>query len=77
MFVPYAPCLSLPKPEILLGPDFLSSFPQLTYLHVRSVAHHHYANGDLFLLTRIGQFLPLHLALVEMAYLVQFPEQVG
>jgi hypothetical protein len=49
----------------------------LTYLHVRAVAHHHYTNGDLFLPTRIGHFLPRYLALVEMANFVQFLEQMG
>jgi hypothetical protein len=29
------------------------------------------------MLTRIGQFLALHLALVKVANLVQFPEQMG
>jgi hypothetical protein len=53
-----------------------SSFPQSTYFHVRSVADYHNANGDGFFLLGIGQSMPFHLAMVQMAYLIQFTEQM-
>lgn len=51
-------------------------FPQSSYLHVRSVADYNNANGDGFFVLGIGQSMPLHFATVQMAYFIQFTEQM-
>jgi hypothetical protein len=46
------------------------------YLNIRAVTYHHNTEGNGFLFLGIRGSMKLHLALIQMAYLVQFAEEV-